>query len=746
MATVDEIRSARASNWALTGLILLALGLSVAGLHSVIDGIAWWFPVMLVGALVLLAAAVVRSFARRRGWSSLAAFVAAVVVITVGFAPGTGIVWVIPTVDTFEALRKLEAAGIGSIAAQETPAQADPGILYLLCLGVAAIAVALDVIAFTLRTRALVGAPLLVLLLVPSLVDSSLSDPLFFVLTAAAYLAILLVGSRRSTRRTAVGIGGVALVAALIVPLGMPAVQSTGATNGTGGAVTTGINPILNMGSDLRRGDPRLALTYTSSQPGGQYLRLTALDDFSGAAWAPTDTTVIAGNDVNAIGAAPGLTPEVPTTTVTTSVTVGNIQSRWLPAPYAPSRVTGLTGTWGWEPDGLAIRTTASNAREQEYVVESVQVAPSIEQLVAAGTTVEPGMERYLQIPDDLPPVVAETALTVVGAAATNYEKALALQDFFRGGDFTYSEEAPVDDDYDGSGAAVLDDFLAAKAGYCVHFSSAMAAMARTLGIPARVAVGFTPGDATPTSASPSPSSTAGADDPVEYRVTTHDLHAWPELYFVGIGWVRFEPTPGRGVLPAFAPLAADDPATPEVDESVPSAAPTSAPSSAPTTTPEDVTDPTDETTASGSTPRAATPPWGLLFLLLLFVPWVVRAVRRGERMRLVARGSASAAWDELRATADDLGIAMSDTRTPRQLSAGLADHLDDTATAALARLRVALESEAFAETPGIPATKDARAVARALRSSVPTHRRVLATLLPRSLFVRWLPAVAPAE
>ena len=65
-----------------------------------------------------------------------------------------------------------------------------------------------------------------------------------------------------------------------------------------------------------------------------------------------------------------------------------------------------------------------------------------------------------------------------------NYDRALALQRYFRSGEFEYSETAPVADDYDGNGLSVIAEFLQRKAGYCVHFSSAMAVMARTLGHP----------------------------------------------------------------------------------------------------------------------------------------------------------------------------------------------------------------------------------------------------------------------
>lgn len=726
-----------ASDWVMSGLILLSIGLAAASLHSVVADVAWWFVLMLVATIVLAAGGIVRSFARHKGWGTLAAFLAAVMTMTLLFSPQNALLGLIPTFDTLGTFREIEAAGSESIATQGIPANASQGIVYLLCLGVAAIAFVMDTLAFAARAPAFTGVPLIVLLLVPSFVNAELNDPFLFTLTAAAWVAILLVRSRPAGRATALGIASVALASALLLPLVLPSVQPRTASSGPAGIVTTGINPIVNLGDDLRQGDPSLALTYTTTALTGQYLRLTALDDFTGTAWAPTAIEVIPENSMDAIGAAPGLGETVPRSEVSTDIVVSNIGTQWLPAPYAPASVTGLVGDWGWEPDALAIRSDRSNARGQEYTVRSVLIAPSIEQLTAAGTIVEPGLERYLQVPDDLPAVVGATATEVVAEATTNYDKALALQDFFRAGEFTYSEQAPVEQGYDGSGASVLAAFLEAKSGYCVHFSSAMASMARTLGIPARVAVGFTPGEAL----------TDDSGRLVEYRVTTMNLHAWPELYFAGIGWVRFEPTPGRGAVPEFAPQAQDDPATPDVDESVPIPATTSAPTATPSAAPSL---PPEEQSAPGATTPGATMSvqwwWVALAILvaLLVAPSVVRAVRRKRREAETARGSALAAWDELRDLADDLGLRTSDARTPRQLSGDLADHLDDDGQRALARLRTALETEAFAEQTGNPDPHDLTIVCRSLRRRAGIVRRLVAALFPRSLFASWLPAPSP--
>ncbi|MGH3127546.1 MAG: transglutaminase-like domain-containing protein, partial [Gaiellaceae bacterium] len=120
-------------------------------------------------------------------------------------------------------------------------------------------------------------------------------------------------------------------------------------------------------------------------------------------------------------------------------------------------------------------------------------------------------------------------ARRVVGQAETPYAAVLALESWFRQtGGFTYDESPPQVD-----GPPLVAFVTRTKAGYCQHFAGAMAGMLRMLGIPARVAVGFT----------------SGSLDDGEWVVTDHDAHAWVEVWFAGIGWVAFDPTPGRGTL-----------------------------------------------------------------------------------------------------------------------------------------------------------------------------------------------------
>ncbi|HWR85686.1 MAG TPA: DUF3488 and transglutaminase-like domain-containing protein, partial [Rhodoglobus sp.] len=555
-------------DWAVTGLMLLALGIALSGFRTVLQGGSWWMAAMLVATTVLLATAVIRSLVRFRLLALLAGAAAGAGMLTLLFAADVAWLGVIPNLQALQRFGELERAGGASIAGQGIPAQADDGITFLVCLGVAALAFAMELFATGARMPVLSGLSLLVVLLVPAIVDVGLHDPLTFVLTAAVYLGILLVSARRIRLRPALGVGAAALAATLLIPLGLPQVQPQ-ALGGSGGGANT-LNPIINLGNDLRRGDPEIAYTYTTSAEGGDYFRMTALDGFGGGAWSPVNRPDD-GVELSALGGAPGLGDDVATASVTTDVVIGDVRSPWLPVPYAAQRIEGLEGSWRVDTDRLTIGTGDSDIEGQRYTVESAVPQPTVEQLRAAGDEVPTGFDRYTALPESIPDVVAETAEEVAGTAETNYDAALALQSYFQSGEFAYSEEAPVEGGYDGSGARILGDFLQIKAGYCVHFSSAMAAMARTLGIPSRVAVGFTAGTA------------VTQDGGQAYRVTTHDYHSWPELYFTGVGWVRFEPTPGRGDQPQFPLATQDDPATPDVDESAPVPPPAATP---PTTAP----------------------------------------------------------------------------------------------------------------------------------------------------------------
>jgi len=711
-------RASTTRTWLRLGLFAAALLAGFAGLSTLLEGWAW-FPLTAIPVILPILAIGIAAAVGRRPWQPfVAGLVTAVGTLTVGFARDVSLLGVVPTFDTFGRWGELVGRGIFSITTQRTPAQAIDGILFLLAIlavvAVVFIAPVLD------RFPATAALPLLVVLDIPVAVRGGIAEPIWFVLAAAAYLALLRVGRRRMPLPSVLAVGSIVVAGSLVLPAVFPDPPENASTANSG--LGTGLNPLVDLGEDLRRDQVVKALTYTTDAPGGLYLRLATLDEFTGISWTP-DTGTDPGNDVARFPTAPGLQDAVPRAAYTADVEIADVSGRWLPVPYPATSIRGLEGDWRWEPDGLAVRSTGTDARGQDYQVSFLDVQPDLAQLTADVAPAD--KERYLELPDDLPASIQETADEVAGSGST-YERAIALQSFFADGDFTYSVDTPVEEDYDGTGIGVIERFLEEKSGYCVHFASSMAVMARAVGIPSRLVVGFTPGTR---------GSTGARND---YTVDSSNLHAWPELYFEGIGWLRFEPTPGRGSLPDYSSLAAvDDPLTPQNEGRNPDAAPvTPAPTTAPTTAPQE--GPADTPTGTATTQNPA--PVLLLITLgaiaLLLVPAGLRVAVRLRRMRLVRTGrDAAAAWAEIRDTAHDHDWVAPDSETPRQLGTRLAIVVGDDA---VARLQSGVEAAAY-DRPGTPAmtVEDVDDLRRAIASAATLRVRLRAIFLPPSLTAR---------
>jgi transglutaminase-like putative cysteine protease len=722
----------RGQQWKVSGAILLATLATLTGLHVILEGIGWWLQLGVLSALVLASAAVVRHLTARRFLPPIVAALVLVAALTLFFAPGTAFLGIVPTAESFGRFRALIDAAVVSINQQALPAVANIPITFLLCIGVGALTWLADLVALSLRSPALAGIPLVVLLAVPSAVAIDSTDPFTFVAAAIAYLLLLRSAVPRRLTGTTASLAAVIVVGTMIVPLVLPSVTPAEVT---GSGLSTGVNPVLTLGNDLRQDVDHTVLDYSTTSGDGHYLRLVSVDKFVGSSWGPDNFSVDRGNTTGKLGNAPGLSVGVARTTEVSYIDVKTLTTPWLPLPYPTTTVSGLVGDWYWDPTGLVVRSPSQTADGETYRALSLTIAPTPAQLEAAGTSVPPGFSRFLDLPGDLPSIISSTAKSVAGGAANNYEKALLLQDYFRGGDFAYSETAPAKGGYDGTGMKVVAAFLTAKAGYCIHFASAMAVMARSLGIPSRIAVGFLPG------------TRVGLDSlgRPEFAVTSHDLHAWPELYFDGIGWTRFEPTPGRGDVPSYADQSLADvpvPVNSQPASTVPSASARPSASAVP-----NAHDSSSSTEANGSSGGGtASWIWAASILLLgaigLALPGPARGVQRNRRVRSLRGGTAPAvtAWREVLQSAHDFGVVIPETATPREAEALLGSGAAG-AIPALARLRAAVERESYAEptSPGAyaGAARDVLTVVGWLRSSAGRWQRVLARVAPRSLWSR---------
>ncbi|MFF8730837.1 DUF3488 and DUF4129 domain-containing transglutaminase family protein [Streptomyces sp. NPDC015171] len=732
-------------------------------------------PTWLVQLIPLLAVQTgVGAAARRvplgRALTVAAQAVVTLLLLTLAFARQHAIAGLVPGPDTFRYFAELLRQGANDVSQYAIPAPVTDGIKLMLLGGVLVIGLLVDLLAVTLRSAAPAGLPLLALYSVAAGLSGGGADWLWFLVAAAGYLMLLLAEGRErlaqwgrvfggaprspgapepgavAPARAGRRIGAVALGVALVVPLVLPAMHGglldpagtgVGAGNGDGGTISA-VNPLVSLRDNLNTNDDRQVLTLrtSSNDLSDLYLRIVSLDDFDGTTWAPAQRPVVGVPDrlPTPLGLGAGVRRGEVRTTVTAADTYAQ---NWLPMPYPPSEVR-VSGRWRYEPVGMSlVGDRGQTTRGETYQVTSLDVEPTAAQLAAAPQPSAALRREYTKVPAALPKVVARTAREITAGATSHYDEAVKLQDYFAvTGGFQYDTSVKV-----GRGSDAIANFLKKKEGFCVHFSFTMAAMARTLGIPARVAVGFAPG-------------TPQADGSV--AVNQKDAHAWPELYFEGVGWTRFEPTPTRGTTPSYT--QSDTPGTSLPDEALPSKGASSAPSAAASPS-ESCGGELRRLEACGSPSAAALPRsedggagpgwWALsglgvlLAVAVLLSPLLWRQRVRGRRLGghgRSAQGTAAhtlAAWQELTDAAWDHGIPPDESLTPRKAADRIVrlGQLDPAAGAAVGRVADAVEQVLFAARP-CPAAgvaQDVRRVTEALRGTAGSGARLRALFLPRS-------------
>ena len=452
-----------------------------------------------------------------------------------------------------------------------------PPIDPLLISGGAACMLLVDIAVGTLRRVPLAGLPLLTVYSVPvSLLGGGVSW-IIFTLTTIGFLVMLYLQESRqiarwgrplgqdvgsdpsgfgvsngALRSSAGAIGGVATALAIVIPLFVPTFGLQLFGNGFGpgdGDQVKIVNPMTDLKRDLNRGQDVDMITVTTDDPDPSYLRIAVLNRFSDNEWTSGDRK--APTDQRAFGQLPsisGLSSSVPRKEYNYDVNVGqNFSSTWLPTAAPISRIDAA-GDWRYDlstMDFMAFDDN-TNAKGEHYTMTSVEPDLDPLDLNTANASTDLAGTQFTDLPDGLPTIVTREALEVTSELPTKYQKAVALQDWFRD-NFDYSlATAP------GNGTDALEAFLTegkgGRVGYCEQFASAMAVMARILNIPARVAVGFLE----PTELEP----TQGDGKSNTWVYSAQDMHAWPELFFPGAGWVRFEPTPatrpGGTTAPAY--------------------------------------------------------------------------------------------------------------------------------------------------------------------------------------------------
>lgn len=662
----------------------------------------------------------------------------------------------------------------------------------LLLLGGALALVAVEFLAAGLRRVPVSGLPLLIVFTLPvSLLEGGLSWWVF-VASAVGFLGMLFLQEQESlarwgrsldgdgepvvrlsesARARAVGVGAVAVVTAVLLPLVVPTldleVLEVGQGDGGDGDIDIR-NPLVDLRRDLVRGNDVPLIQIVTDQPNPSHLRIGVLNRFTDNEWSSGNRDV--KTDQRAQGRMPpleGVPDSVPRRTYDYDVTIDDdFDSIWLPT-QAPITEIYAEGDWRYDIDDMDFLASEDDltTRGAEYSMTAVDLEYDQEQLLAADGNPTGLSDEVTALPDDLSQQVRSLAGSVTSEGTSPFAKAALLQDWFRDperGGFEYDinqVESAGEIGTDELETFLLDEEQGRR-GYCEQFAAAMAVMARVLGIPARVAVGFLEPDQT---------------GPDTYVYSAHDLHAWVELYFEGAGWVLFDPTPAGRVAADLVPSytqgfdAGPLPSGPGPSEEVSrtsASAPTGGQSSRPTVTPrpEQPVDARDADTDGG-------PGWvvpvlvglGVLALLVLLalLPRTIRARQRARRLA----GDAEDAWDELWATCLDLGRRWPDGRSPAQTERIVAHWFgrvgdDDerpahgvdrapAATAALARITRSIERSRYArghrEAAGVHAD-DVELCVEALTAGVAPRARRRAQWLPASITAKRVRATRSEE
>jgi transglutaminase-like putative cysteine protease len=766
----------------------IATFLGSLSLLPVFDSFGWMPRVLLIIGVITLTSIVVQRVRFLAPVSPLVMAVVGLFVLTALYARDVAPLGFFPGPAVLRSLHATISSGFSDTTELSAPVPVTHGLSLLTTGGIGIVALVVEALATGLRRPAAAGLPLLAIFTVPAAILSHGVgwQPFFF--ASVGYLTLLLAEGRERISRwgrpvktvhtprsdalplgpggprtslrpppaagrggglaiaqlTQAGrrVGAVAIGVAVIVPVAIPGLHSgwfgshrsgTGTGIGIGGSGTDSISPIVSLKRDLTLSKPEPLFSYTTTATVPDYLRLLTLDTFDGNEW--TASSVTSPQDTKAtLGIKPlsGVTI-TPSSVTHTDVTVSAVlHESYLPVPALPTDIK-VRGNWLFNPVAADVYSPSGDTARLSYQVTSDVLTPTTSFLNSiAENPADPIDAQYGQPPSNVPSTIVETADAIVKAAhaQTPYQKAVALQNYFTS-NFVYDVSiAP------GEGYTALTSFLNDRRGYCEQFAATMALMARIEGIPARVDVGFTPG--------------VREGGTNTFQVTTADAHAWPELYFPGAGWLRFEPTPrsdGQAEAPAYtqnAPTAST------------SAAPTPSGSAASSADPALNTNEGHHVNAVGATTsrsfsqRVAALPWGsflgtLVIVIALGTAPTVRWWRRRRRWATAADGRdrAHAGWRQLGDELRDLGLPWTgESDTPRRAAAGLlaTRRLDaGAATTALHQLSRAEELARYSSRTGAVDSFDPRSdvatVSRALYESASARRRLSARLTPRSSF-----------
>lgn len=453
-------------------------------------------------------------------------------------------------------------AAVTSLQEETLPLTMNTGFLFFGALTVFIVSALADWAAFRIRQSSADSLLIYFLSFVGVMLIATQGNPTTITVVFLALMLTFLLAHRIYSNKFRLGVGKPALLVfgVLVAVLGIFAGTTAGSVfepegppklldlgnlqgaNGNDNSPRVVLSPLVEIQSSLRESSNRVLFTVQADRPA--YWRLTTLDNFDGNAWSSSYSySETSGRLDTSSGTGNG-------TQLTQVYSLGPLAPGWLPAAFELSHISDPDNKDYdilYEADSatLLVETDQPTVEGLNYEITSRIPDYSLTQLSSAtfadyvgsarrGVANRRGvvnltdeeLARYLELPAEGNSQVARgLAEQITAEHSTPFLKALALQNWFRS---AFDYDLNVDS---GHSIQNIEDFLSIRRGYCEQFAGTYALMARQLGIPSRVAVGFTPG--TPEEGS--------------FLVTGGHYHSWPEVFIPGAGWVDMEPTPSRG-------------------------------------------------------------------------------------------------------------------------------------------------------------------------------------------------------
>ncbi len=557
-------------------------------LTGVVSGWAWFGYLLVAVVLIASTGLALRSLRAPTIVVGIGQLLVLLFLITGAFTT-SGILKIIPGPDALDELRGVLAAAAEQIRVGLPPVEGTPPILCLVTIAIGLVAVLVDTLAVAAAAPAATGLVLLCVYAVPAALAEEMLPWWTFLLGAAAFATLLAVdgnhkhrrwrnrdapglGNSASTLPAPVGVVSAAIVMGLIVGAAVTGVGTVGSLpggdgTGRGGSGGFGVEPFTQLRGLLDQGDNVELFKVYGMGADKRFLRAFTLDTYTpNKGWGLAQN----GRAQQGVQANRGLPPAPGDDGTGQSreirIEPTNWVDNWLPVYGAPRSIDGLADNWLYDPVGGAVFTTTKQAAPAYTESASIK-EPSKEELRLDDAQLANVPPQYTRVENIDERVVAK-AQQLTENETNNFDKASEIWQFFTAQNgFVYDTKTADATDAD----ALADFILNGKRGFCEQFASAMAVMLRAVGIPARVAIGFT----------------SGTPQGDHLSISSEDAHAWVEVYFNTRGWVSFDPTPlvdGRAVVPPY--LQADDSTTATNDtQEVPSAPASSAPA---TGTPRD--------------------------------------------------------------------------------------------------------------------------------------------------------------